>query len=243
MARTVRIYQACPLKVGQAVSLDKKSSHHVAHVLRFAVGDPLTIFNGDGCDYDGKVESISRQAVTVIIEQKRAESKESPLNLRLAMGIIKADAMDFVIQKAVELGVREITPILAARSQLKWRQSVIDKRVAHWQAVMEQACEQCGRNCLPVLKPPCLFDDFLNDVSGEVVVLDPVADSTWPTVNVSADGITLLIGPEGGWTDDECAAFDAHAVTRVCLGPRVLRAETAAVVGLSLAQHHFGDLK
>jgi 16S rRNA (uracil1498-N3)-methyltransferase len=237
-----RIYQPISLAVHTTVGLDEKSSHHVARVLRARVGDTLTLFNGKGGEYTGVIKQIDKRQVTVEINDFSAREVESPLNLYLAQGIARGEKMDFIVQKAVELGVKKIIPLITERCNVRLDNEREEKRLQHWQAVAMSACEQSGRNRIPEILAPQTFAAWLPLVQAEqCYVLSPHRQEKLPSQLSATSTVVLLIGPEGGLSDSEVALAMQHQFLPLNLGPRVLRTETATIAALSVLQFHVGD--
>ena len=222
--------------VGEAVA------RHI-QVLRIAVGEALTLFDGAGGEYAATVHAIAKRDATVTLTAFDAIERESPLNITLVQSLATADKMDFIIQKAVELGVREIVPVAAARSTLKLDAERAEKRTQHWQAVAVAACEQCGRNRVPLVRPVQAFGQWLHQPrSGAAVLLHPTASQNLLGLVDGKQPIALLIGPEGGFTEQEIAEAIQHGVVAARLGPRILRTETAAIAAIAALSARHGDL-
>lgn len=238
----IRIYQTGSLALGE-LQLDEKASHHLARVLRANIGDEVTVFNGEGGEYAAVIRAFSKKHVTVELIKFIAREIESPAHLILAQGIARGEKMDFVIQKAVELGVSEIYPVITDRCNVRLDKSREEKRLEHWRAVMISACEQSGRNRLPVLHAPLSFNAFIETVQAEIkFILLPTADQQLKSANLTAKKIALLVGPEGGLAAEEIVRAKAAHFLALNLGPRILRTETAALTALAVLQFSFGDL-
>ncbi len=230
-----------PELAGQVIELHESAAHHAVRVLRLAVGDALTLFDGTGGEYAATLVRIDRRGASVRIERFLAVERESPLAVTLAQGIVANDAMDYAVRKATELGVTSIQPLVTARSAPFPPGERGDKRIAHWRQVVIAACEQCGRNRVPEVFPSRTFTEWLAAWSGSVIALVPDADRSAVALVQPPGPLALLIGPEGGLDAREVAAARAKKFNLVRLGPRVLRAETAAVAGLSVLQALWGD--
>ena len=239
--REIRVFSALVLRAGMEIELDDNAHRHVARVLRLAVGDALTLFNGDGFDYVGEIGFCDRRSTRVRILSREAPGNESPLHLTLFAALLKGEAMDRVMQKAVELGVSRIVPVAAARSEALPAGERRDKKLAHWQGVIVASAMQCGRAVLPALDEITPLAAVLNATDGLRWIFSP---HHAPTVDApaSADRLSLLIGPEGGFTPDEVAAAQSAGWFIQRLGPRILRADTAATVAIARAQSRYGDL-
>lgn len=246
--RIPRFYLAQPLLVSQTLELPAELFRHAVQVLRMKAGDPLMIFNGEGGEYLAELSEVSKRKAAADILSFDPVDRESGLQLTLVQSIIKPDKMDLTIQKCVELGITYIRPMISQRSVVRMGRDKLDKKLSHWQAVAINACEQSGRTGVPVILSPVSFDEWLEA---------PVADNEtrlmfmpgdYPRISTLQGNlpekprISLMIGPEGGFTDDEVAACQQHNITTLSLGPRILRAETAAISVTSLLQQYFGDL-
>ena len=239
--REIRVFSALVLQAGMEIELDNNAHRHVAHVLRLAVGDALTLFNGDGFDYVGEIGFCDRRVTRVRILSQEMPGNESPLHLTLFAALLKGEAMDRVMQKAVELGVSRIVPVAAARSEALPTGERRDKKLAHWQGVIVASAMQCGRAVLPALDEITPLAAVLNAADGLRWIFSPHHAPT-ADAPASADHLSLLIGPEGGFTPDEVASAQSAGWFIQHLGPRILRADTAATVAIARAQSRYGDL-
>jgi 16S rRNA (uracil1498-N3)-methyltransferase len=243
--RLTRVYVDAPLACGKRIRLEGSAASHITRVLRLRVGAALTLFNGAGGEYEGSIDKAHGGEVTVAVGAGVAAERESPLNLTLAQGVSRGERMDLVVQKATELGVSRLVPVLTERSVVRLTAQQSDRKVNHWRAITIAACEQCGRNRLPSLATPVPLAEFLRAAAaGETrLLLSPEGATALAEVKrPGSGGITVLIGPEGGLTGEEEQAAIAAGFTAVRLGPRVLRTETAALAALALLQREFGDL-
>lgn len=217
-------------------------AHHVLHVLRLQAGDALTLFDGRGGEYPACIQRVGKAALTLTVGARCEKSRESPLNVRLAQGVSSGERMDYTVQKCVELGVAAIQPLQTQRSVVRLSGERADKRVAHWQAVAVAACEQSGRNRVPEVLPLLPLTTWLAMPSeGARYLLSPHAEQRLRELAPPRDTVTLLVGPEGGWNDEETAAARMAGFVPMALGPRVLRTETAAVAALAAMQALWGD--
>lgn len=237
-----RIYTPQTLAAGIEIQLEPQASHHLSKVLRIAVGEEFKIFNGDGHEWQAKVKTISKKSVVLELLYSEPDNRESPLHSHLAICVSKGDRMDFVMQKATELGVTEITPLLSQRTEVKLNSERWQKKQLHWQQICISACEQSGRNYLPVLNPIQQLDNWLGtENSTELkLLLHPHQASTG--LAESAHSVTLLIGPEGGFSEEEIHNAIRYGFQPWQLGHRILRTETAPLVALSILQFRYGDL-
>lgn len=236
-----RIHIPETLAAEQTLELPPAAARHVAQVLRLAAGAALMLFDGTGGEYDAVLESVERRTVRVRVQAHRAVERESALDLTLAQCVSKGERMDYTIQKAVELGVTRIQPVLSARSVVKLDAARWAKKQEHWLGVILSACEQCGRNRVPELAPAVPLSEWLASSSGLRLVLVPTAQAGLRTL-VPTSVVSLLVGPEGGLSEGEIAQAQAAGCTAVHLGPRVLRTETAGVATLAALQALWGDL-
>jgi 16S rRNA (uracil1498-N3)-methyltransferase len=235
----------------RALELDASIVQHL-QVLRLKVGDTIVLFDGsagDGTEAEGElvvtITSLERRRATATIDAWFATSRESPLDITLAQALAVGDKMDLIVQKATELGVSAIAPVRTARATLKLDAERAEKRLQHWQGVVTAACEQCGRNRLPALLPLAGFAEAITQASarGPIALLHPSGGESlgaWTTQHRSRT-MTLFIGPEGGFADEECALAAQQGATLVTLGPRVLRTETAGLAALAVMQSVAGD--
>lgn len=240
--RIPRIYQPGVLTPQQLLQLVDDAANHVGRVLRMAPGDALILFNGDGHDYPAVITDSGKKTVTVQINAKLENQVESPLKIHLGQGISRGDRMDFAIQKAVELGVTEITPLFTERCGVKLDAERLQKRTEQWQKIAISACEQSGRSKVPTVHSAQNLDKWLGQPTEELkLTLDPWAKDTIKTLT-PVTALRLVIGPEGGFSDREIQLTNSAGFVAVQLGPRVLRTETAALTAISALQLQMGDL-
>ena len=242
--RLTRVFVEAPVTAGKRVVVEGSAVNHITRVLRLRSGDALTVFDGNGGEFGARIEEFRKDAVVVAVEEHRPLDRESPLTLTLAQGISRGERMDWIIQKATELGTSKIVPLFTKRSMVRLDERQAERKIQHWRAIAVAACEQCGRNKVPELVTPIDFFDVLPaDSSGATrLLLSPTGDLRIEDLQDTAKAITVLIGPEGGLEDVEQEAALAAGFKAVRLGPRVLRTETAAIAALTIIQHHFGDL-
>jgi 16S rRNA (uracil1498-N3)-methyltransferase len=240
--RIPRIYVAEPLQLGQSLLLPEQAARHVNQVLRLSVGSPLILFNGEGGEYAAKIVELKKRAVTVSLEEFVDRNVESPMAIHLGQAISRGERMDIALQKSVELGVKEITPLFTERCGVKLQDDRLQKRMRHWLGVIESACEQCGRNSLPVLHEPLKLPAWLQASEGKGFVLDPLASKSFMSAELDEQkSLRVLIGPEGGLSDMEVKEAILKGFEGLTLGPRILRTETAAIAVLSIVQARWGD--
>lgn len=243
--RLNRIFCPGPLDEGTEAALPPAGAYHVARVLRMREGAPLVVFDGTGGEYRAEIIRIQGDAVTVKLGAHTPGIAESPLKLTLVQGVSRGERMDWTLQKATELGVNAIAPVLTARSVVRLDEKQASKKQNHWNAIVIGACEQCGRTRVPNVSTPTTLRNYLASVKKEGLrlVLSPSAPGSLAGLASLPAKVELLIGPEGGLDDDELTAARAAGFTPVRLGPRILRTETAAVVALSVLQALWGDLQ
>ncbi|MFT5712477.1 MAG: 16S rRNA (uracil1498-N3)-methyltransferase [Glaciecola sp.] len=243
MMRISRFYTPSTLQVDDEIELDGQLSHYINNVLRLKQADPIVLFNGDGNEYSAEVLSITKKQVVVIINSQLSMSSESPLHIHLAQGVSKGDRMDFALQKSVELGVSEITPVITERCAVKLSVDRWQKKHEQWQKIIISACEQSGRNILPTLNQPITLNKWLGQSTEQKkVMLTPGSTKYMSSLTKPARGFRLLIGPEGGLSEQEVYTCEQTGFESVNLGPRILRTETAALASISIMQSLFGDL-
>ena len=242
--RLTRVYVEEPLACGTACLLRGSAANHVTRVLRLKEGDMLTLFDGRGGEYIAQIQERRANAMLAEVQEHRPIERESRLELTLAQGISRGERMDLVVQKATELGVRRIVPVLAARSVVRLDERQEQKKLAHWRAIAVAACEQSGRNRVPEVTAAATLNELLATLSPDStrVLLSPTGTLSARDLAPLAGPLTVLIGPEGGLTDAEQEAAVSAGFMRMRLGPRVLRTETAALAALAALQHDFGDL-
>lgn len=243
--RSIRIHVAAALQPGVEVSLPAEAAAHVVRVLRLRAGDALTLFNGDGHDYPACLASASGREVVARIESRQAVATESPLDITLAQALARGEKMDWIVQKATELGVAAIVPLVTERSEVKLDEERAAKRLEHWRAVAIAACEQSGRAIVPALHVPQPLATWLANFDAEPgalrLVLHPGAACA-PRALQPAQHAVIAIGPEGGFGDGDLAALHAAGFANLSLGPRILRTETAGLAAMAALQALYGDL-
>ncbi len=262
--RLTRIYVDEPLAPGSAVELPKETASHLAKVLRARGGDELVLFNGDGREFNGAIEAVRGSRVSASVGDGRQVNRESPLAVTLVQCVPRGDRMDFIVQKATELGVARIVPVLSQRSVVRLDAAQAESKAAHWRAVAVSACEQCGRNRLPAIDAARPLLDYLGESPPRANrwILEPASgpapveaarsvgemqrsDTARPAAAAPGDAIDsaeIAIGPEGGFAPEELEAFRISGFSQVSLGPRILRTETAAIAAVVWLQTRFGDM-
>ena len=256
--RLTRVHVEAVLTPGAIVELPRETASHLAKVLRARSGDPLILFSGDGREYAGSVESVRGSRVTAAVGNGADVDRESPFAITLVQCVPRGDRMDFIVQKATELGVTRIVPVLSQRSVVRLDAAQAESKAAHWRAVVVNACEQCGRNRLPVIAAPVPLIGYLGssaagngspaagspaaETPAARFVLEPDLESAAAPVALET-AVHIAVGPEGGFGDDELEAFRIAGFHKLRLGPRILRTETAAIAALTWLQTRFGDMR
>ena len=239
--RIPRIFTSHILVANSIVELTEAPAHYLSKVLRMQIGRELILFNGLGGEYFATIEAITKKSVSVKIFNFNADNRQSPLQLELAIGISRGERMDWVLQKATELGVTKITPLITERTEVKLDGERADKKINHWQQIITSACEQCQRNLLPELGEPVLLTDWLKQCTAEAKFVLHHRDNQGLSKDNKFNSIALLIGPEGGLSDEEIKQACMQSFSPLTLGPRVLRTETAPIAAISLVQYLWGD--
>lgn len=243
--RLTRTYIDAALAPGARIGLPEASSAHLLRVLRLAVGDACVLFNGDGHDYRAHLLAVTKKGAEVEIAAVAAVGNQSPLRITLAQALARGDKMDWIIQKATELGVAAIQPIVTERTEVKLDAQRSEQRLAHWRAVAIAACEQCGRADVPQVAAPLALAQFAapaNDGTTLRLTLDPDGALQLRTLAIEPrQAIAIAIGPEGGLSERDLATLTAAGFRGLRLGPRVLRTETAGVATIAALQAVAGD--
>lgn len=235
-----RLFINCQLGIGNNVTLPEKTAHHIQHVLRAKLGDPLILFDGLGGEYVSSIISIRHNEVEVSIVSYDPVSRESTLDIMLGIGILKREAMKTALRQAIEFGVTSIIPLETENTSVTRKQ--FDKRWKNWRQVIQSACEQSGRTMLPTLHEVQTFNQWIEFADGDLKLLaSPLAETGLKCIELVPQSISVLVGPEGGISDnEEQRALEAGFVL-VSMGNRILRAETAPAAFLSLMQYRWGD--
>jgi 16S rRNA (uracil1498-N3)-methyltransferase len=236
-----RLYCETTLSPGASVTLSERAARHVL-ALRLRVGDAIALFTGDGTESSATLTEISKRRTVALVRETLAADRESPLRTTLVQGVCAADRMDLVLQKATELGVDAIQPLVTARSIVRLSEDRLERRGQHWQNVVLAACEQCGRNRIPRVAPSVTFANYLGAAPppGVRILLSPLGTRRIRDLAVR-EPVTLLVGPEGGFSPEERGLALAAGFVEVRFGPRVLRTETAPLAALAAIQALFGD--
>lgn len=242
--RLTRIHVPAPLAVGSEVTLPAQAGEHLARVLRLPAGAPFVMFDGGGGEYAAEITAIGKQVRARVLRHEPVE-RESPLHITLVQGVARGERMDLIVQKATELGVARIVPVLAERSVVKLDPKQRERKREHWQSIVVSACEQCGRNRVPdVLEVASLGEALKAPAEGALRCL-LAADASGSLAEVAAGApggrLVLLIGPEGGLADHEQKLALANGFVACRLGPRIMRTETAGLAALAVLQAMAGD--
>lgn len=236
-----RFYIDAPLRAGSVCTLSEDAAHHAIHVLRLRAGEEITVFNGRGGEFAARIVSIQRLKIAVDLLHHGEIERESPLRVTLVQGVSAGDKMDSTLRKAVELGVAEVQPVLAARSVARPKGERAEGRRAHWQKVVIAACEQCGRNRIPEVHALIALSNYRPSGTAMRILLSPLAQQPLSELCLQGSDFVVAAGPEAGFTSEEEAALVSSGFVPALLGPRVLRTETAAVAALAALSALRGD--
>jgi len=242
--RTIRSFIDAPLAIGHQVDLGEQASAHLVRVLRRQIGDTVVLFNGDGHDYRARLVSVARKAAVAEVLERTGVDRESPLAVTLVQALARGEKMDWVLQKATELGVTAIAPVVSERTEVRLGAERAERRMAHWQGVITAACEQSGRARLPALREPRELALHAAQATGDSVLrlaLDPEGELGLADLP-QCSAVELVVGPEGGLSERDLATLRAAGYTGLRLGPRILRTETAGPAAIAALQALRGDL-
>jgi len=240
--RLSRVYVALPLSVGTTVELESTTGHYLTRVLRLPLNARVNVFNGLGGEYQAIISAASKRSVSLQIEAYKDRNTDSPLSTYLGIGVSRGERMDWVIQKATELGVTEIIPLMCERTAVKLSGDRLQRRMSHWQKIAISACEQSERNRLPVIQLPVTVDQWTSSCAAHTKWLLHPGEKMSARVPDTPEAIALMVGPEGGFSDPEVKTAKKSGFSAVSLGPRILRTETAPIAALSIIQYLWGDL-
>ena len=241
---TVRIYTPQPLKQGISVTLDPDSAHHLSTVLRKRPGFEFNLFNGDGSEFGARICRCQKKSVVIEVVKQLHCEPEPDLKLNLFIAISKGERMDFALQKAVELGISSVTPIISERTVVRLSAERLNKRESHWRKIIISASEQSGRCRIPELNPSQQIDHLIsNPAPGKSFLLDHRSRHSFDQLTAPQDNLNLIIGPEGGLSESEQESLVNAGCVAVRLGPRVLRTETAPLAALAVIQALWGDFR
>jgi 16S rRNA (uracil1498-N3)-methyltransferase len=239
----IHLYADSNLPESGSFLLPAGPSHHLLKVLRARNGQPLTLFNGDGAAYRAILVGVSSGAALLEVVERCPQVTRSPLAIQVFLPLIRGERWDWSLQKAVELGVQRIQPVACRHGLVQLSEARGEKRLARWRDMVIAACEQSGATTIPELAPPLALEAAWNAVRGTPLVLDPEGGARFVSIGGHpGPEITLLSGPEGGLGPEEVAAAQAHGFRSLRMGPRILRAETAAIAAIAVAQALWGDL-
>ena len=241
--RNPRIYQAIELSLGKEIALDDQGANHIGNVLRMQAGQPLIVFNGQGGEFQCEIVSANKKNVEVRVLSFNHEDRQSALHTHLGQVISRGDRMDYALQKSVELGVSEITPLFSMRCEVKLTGARLDKKQQQWERLVISACEQSGLNVIPQLNRPLPANEWFSQAKESLKWLLHPGETPLHNLlsNEKPASICLAIGPEGGFETQEIEHANQSGFKAVALGPRVLRTETAPAAALSLLQYQWGD--
>ncbi|CAM3688972.1 16S rRNA (uracil(1498)-N(3))-methyltransferase [Xenorhabdus thuongxuanensis] len=241
--RIPRIYYPELLATGAEIYLSDDAANHVGRVLRMSNGQALQLFDGSNQVFDAIITEASKKTIKVSIINGKLSDHESPLNLHLGQVMSRGEKMEFTIQKSVELGVNTITPLLSERCGVKLDTERLEKKLQQWKKIAISACEQCGRNRIPEIRPVMPLESWCAENDGSLKLnLHPRASHSINTLPLPVERVRLLIGPEGGLSAEEIEMTAKYQFTDILLGSRVLRTETTALTAITALQVRFGDL-
>jgi len=241
--RIPRLFIDVDLISGEEINLPKDKAHHLSHVLRMRSGDLLTLFNDTDYEFDSTILELTKKNAKVQIRESAQIDNESSLKITLCLGIARSQHMDYSIQKAVELGVHKIIPVMSEFSNVKLLDDRVKNKMTHWKNIIINATEQCGRSRLTQLFEPISFRECIaSEASATRLILHPGSQKAMPEITIENNDLLIIVGPEGGFSDTEVKEAIEKNMIPISLGPRILRAETAVVSALSNAQQLWGDL-
>ena len=240
--RIPRIHTGQALQAEATFDLEPGPSQHIARALRMREGDELVLFDGRGGQYRATIANVGKKQVSVSTGAHESVERESPLAVHLGIAVSRGERMDWVVQKSTELGVNTISPLFTERTEVRLKGERAAKKVAHWQQIAISACEQCGRNRVPFVRPLAALEDWLGSTGGDLkLVLHHRAGGLQGLPDSASDAV-MLVGPEGGLSPAEIESAEAAGYRSLQLGPRVLRTETAPLTALAFLQLQWGDL-
>ena len=243
--RLSRVYLDSPLALNAIISLPKEIAHYLSNVLRLRVDDELLVFNSQQGEYRASVIAVAKRAVDIeLIEKKRGvidSAKSASLSIHLALGLSRGDRMDFAVQKSTELGVNEITPLYTEYGEVRLKPERVEKKLQHWKKIAISACEQSGRLDIPVIHTPISLMELSLAESVNKWMLEPSGSDALPQ-SIAVNSVMLVVGPEGGFSENEIDWAQCNDFQIVALGSRILRTETAPVAALAILQHKYGDM-
>ncbi|MEH6576057.1 MAG: 16S rRNA (uracil(1498)-N(3))-methyltransferase [Amphritea sp.] len=240
--RTPRFYESQSLAADTPITLGESSTQHISRALRMHAGEQVILFNGDGHEYLATLTVVAKRSVEVEIVSVSQPARNSPLKIHIGQSLSRGERMDYAIQKATELGMESMTPLFSERCEVKLNAERQEKRQRHWQQIAVSACEQSLRCDVPEITAPQTLNDWISTINADLKLVlhhhreQPLGDLPKP------DSIALLVGPEGGLTEDEVDLARKQGFMPVAFGPRVFRTETAPVAAQAILQYLWGDL-
>lgn len=238
-----RVFTDAELQLKHSYPLDDNNFAHLIRVLRMQEGDAIRVFNGNGLEYAASLEQVQKKSASFTVAALLKEEAPTALHLHLGQVISKGERMDFTIQKATELGISEITPLISERCDVRLKGDRQDKKLEHWQKIAISACQQSGRNYVPTIHPVQTLEEWLAQRQEQIkLVLHPHQQQPLSEYQ-PPQSVALLVGPEGGFSEPEVELCLAQGFDGLTLGPRILRTETAALAALSVLQFQWGDFK
>lgn len=240
---TPRIFLNQELSEQQQITLEPEASHHLVTVLRIKQGRKILLFNGQGGEFSAQLVVANKRAAVVAIDEFADKNNESPLSIHLGICLIKNDRFDWLLQKATELGVTTITPLISQYTDNKIPSEKLPKKIKHWENILVNAAEQSERTLLPPINPPQKLKTWQEERREKAkFILHPSVSGGFDKAPQTFSSAALLVGPEGGFSEEEVATSTADGFVPVSLGPRILRAETAPLAAISLLQYRYGDM-
>lgn len=240
--RIPRFFQPVELTAGAEIELDDNAVQHISRALRMRPGEQVILFDDSGAEYTAILSQVEKRQVKARLEAARTPAVESPLRVHIGQAVSRGERMDYAVQKVTEMGAASLTPLFTERCEVRLNQERQDKRTRHWQQIATSACEQSGRTRLPLIEPVTRLQDWLQQCDADLKLVlhhhtaQPLGELPRP------QRVALLIGPEGGLSEEEVALASRHGFQPVALGPRVMRTETAPVAALAILQYLWGDL-
>ena len=224
--------------------IENSKAHYLKQVLRLKKNNLITIFDGSGHEYQAEIKELLKNKVLVITGSSKFFEHEAKRKICIGQSLIKKEKMDMLLQKTTELGVNQISPLISEYTVVKLKERRLDNKIEHWEKIIQSACEQSERNILPTLDDPETIEKFILDSPKENyrLILEPGASMTINDINPMDKNIDALIGPEGGFSDSEIKLASKEGFLSVSMGPRILRAETAAITTIAILQSQWGDL-
>ena len=238
--RVSRLFVEQLISIGEPIALSGPKAHYIGNVLRSNTGDEVVLFNGEGGEFTATITSIKKSQVNIIPTTYIATDRSSKLNITLGLGITKRDAMDNAIQKATELGVTSIQPIVCDFTTVSHKSLRLKNQ--HWQNICHSACEQSSLNIPPTVHKICTFEQWIGAQKSLHIIANPVSTSTFSSITTTPESLAITIGPEGGFSAQELTLIANSNVTEINMGHRILRADTASIAIVSLCQQKWGDL-